>query len=71
MSDKQAEIQPSASLLVGVSEAGRLIGVKRTLVYSLLRQGRLIHCKIGQRTLITRASIEQLIADGVSESRVR
>lgn len=68
MSIKQAEPAPCASILVDVREAGRLIGVKRTLVFSLLRQGQLVRCKIGHRTLITRASIEQLVTNGVNQS---
>jgi excisionase family DNA binding protein len=50
-------------ILVDIPETCRLIGCKRTLIYELLNAGRLARCKIGRRTLVTRASIERFVQD--------
>jgi hypothetical protein len=49
-------------LAVSVPEFGRLIGVKLTKAWSLLRDGEVDCLHIGRRTVVTMASIEEFIA---------
>jgi hypothetical protein len=48
-------------ILVPVSGMCRLIGVKRTKAFALIREKRVDSIKLGSRRLITVSSIEQLI----------
>lgn len=48
-------------ILVPVSEFCRLIGVKRTTAFALIREKRVDSVKLGSRRLITVASIERLV----------
>ncbi len=48
-------------ILVPVSEFCRLIGVKRTTAFALIREKRVDSMKLGSRRLITVASIERLV----------
>lgn len=49
-------------LAVSVTEACEMIGIGRTKIYELIRDGRLKSVKVGRRTLLSVASIEALIA---------
>ena len=51
---------------VSVMEASRLLGIGRTKTYELLNSGTLRARKIGRRTVISTASIRELI-DGARE----
>jgi hypothetical protein len=42
--------------------AGRLIGCGKTMVFKLIREGRLEAVKLGSATIIPSASIERLIS---------
>ncbi len=53
------EIEP---LAVGISEAGRLIGIGRSSLYRELCAGRLQAIKAGKRTLLTMASLRAWLA---------
>ncbi|MGE3811689.1 MAG: helix-turn-helix domain-containing protein [Candidatus Nanopelagicales bacterium] len=44
------------------AEAAAVLGVGRSTVYVLIRAGDLPALKIGGRTLITRAALEELLA---------
>lgn len=55
-------------LAVSVADACRLIGIKRTLTFALLRDGVLIRVKVGRRTLVTMASIDRLLEEGSQTS---
>ncbi len=50
-------------LLVSVPEAGRILGVGRTSIYSLINDGKLDSRLIGRRRLVTTASIANLVTD--------
>lgn len=52
---------------VSVMEAARLLGIGRTKTYELLNSGDLRAFKIGRRTVISLASIRELI-DGPDRS---
>ena len=47
--------------LFSVGEAADYLRVSRTMVFKLLRQGRLTPTKIGTRTLISGAAIDRLL----------
>jgi excisionase family DNA binding protein len=51
----------SVPFLVDVKETGRLLGIKETKVYDLLRTRELPPVKIGRRTLIELAAIRDYI----------
>jgi excisionase family DNA binding protein len=48
-------------IFVSVEEAGKAIGLGRTTVYELLRDGRLRSITIGRRRLICARSLEALV----------
>jgi excisionase family DNA binding protein len=52
---------PDAPLAVNILRAARLLGVGRSTIYRLIKQGRLPIVKIGKRTLIERRAIVSLI----------
>lgn len=56
------------SLLVSVPEAARLLGVSRTTMYNLIDAGAVVKVKIGDRGLVTRASVEDYVDRLVAES---
>lgn len=45
-----------------VEEAARALGIGRSLVYDLIRSGRLRSFKVGSRRLIPAAAIDETIA---------
>ena len=49
------------TLLDPIPEAGRRLGVGRTTIYALIKDGDLKSVKIRNRHLVIRASINQLI----------
>jgi excisionase family DNA binding protein len=46
-----------------VEEAGRLLGISRTLAYQAARRGELPIIRIGKRYLVVRALLEQMLVD--------
>ena len=53
---------------VTITEAMRLLGIKRTSIYKLIAAKKLKFKKIGKRTLITFESIRQLAEEGDEEA---
>lgn len=51
-------------MLVSINDAAKLLGLGRSTIYRLLREGKLEFLKIGRRTLIPAASLEQLVSLG-------
>lgn len=51
------------TLTTSVNDAAKAIGVGRTSIYALIRDGRLETVKLGRRTLIKVSSIKRLIED--------
>jgi excisionase family DNA binding protein len=60
-------VVPARPLVLSIDECCNLIGVRRTTLYSLAREGRIRKIKIGRRSLITMDSIEALIRDAQTE----
>ena len=54
-------IEADDRLAVSIRETGRLIGVGRTSVYTLIKDGDIKSVKIRNRHLVIRASINELI----------
>ncbi len=48
-------------LAVSVNEATRILGIGRTSLYSMIRDGRIEALKLGRRTLIKTASLRRVI----------
>ena len=59
--DKPESGQPAGRLAYSVSEAARLTGLSRDLLYDQMRRGNLGYLKIGRRRLITRRHLEQFL----------
>ena len=57
------------ALVLSVRAACHLVGVKRTRMYAMIASGEVEACKHGRRTLITRRSLEALIARGVTSAQ--
>lgn len=56
-------------LAYSVSEAARLTGLSRDLLYDQMRQGNLDYIKVGRRRLITRQHLEQFLDIAPSTER--
>lgn len=50
-----------APLAISVEEACRLLGIRRTLGYRLVRSGELPSCRLGGRIVVPRRSLELLL----------
>ena len=59
--NSQKEIE-FGRLLFSVPEAAQHLRISRTMIFKLLRQGKLTPTKIGTRTLISGAAIDRLLA---------
>lgn len=57
------------ALLVTVSELCRLIGVKRTTAFALIKEGRVETVKLGAKRLVTVSSIERLVEQSLCASQ--
>jgi excisionase family DNA binding protein len=56
------QLDPAAGRLAySVSEAARITGLSRDLLYDQMRQGNLTSIKIGRRRVITRYHLEQFL----------
>ena len=55
--------------LFSVQEAAEYLRISRTMIFKLLREGKLTPTKIGTRTLISGAAIERLLADTAEQMR--
>lgn len=47
-------------LAVSINSAAKALGIGRSSIYSLIKEGKLEAIKIGRRTLLTTASIKRL-----------
>lgn len=51
------------SLTVTVIEAGKLLGISRSLAYEMARQGKLPTLRFGRRLVVPRQALEALIEE--------
>ena len=56
------QVVSNDALLVSMRRAGELLGVSRPSVYNLIAKGQLAEVRIGDRRMIVRSSIEDLVA---------
>lgn len=49
-----------APLAISINDTAKVLGVGRSSIYGLMKEGRLESIKIGRRTLLTTASINRL-----------
>jgi excisionase family DNA binding protein len=49
---------------MSVDDACRYIGLKRTKMYQMIKQGQVRAIKLGRRTLVTTASLDSLVFRG-------
>ena len=54
---------------IRVDETGAYLGVKRTKIFELLKQGRLTRVRVDGRTLITVESAERLMAESLAKGQ--
>lgn len=59
-----AESAAPAPTLLTVPETAELLRCGQTMVYQLLREGRLAGVKIGRRRLVRASAVQQFIAGG-------
>ncbi|MEW2385752.1 helix-turn-helix domain-containing protein [Micromonospora sp. NPDC047707] len=59
---------PITPRVLRVEEAARALGIGRSLVYDLIRSGRLRSFKVGSRRLIPAAAIDETIATLTKEA---
>lgn len=50
-------------ITTSVNDAARALGLGRTSIYALIREGRLETIKLGRRTLVKTESIRRLVAN--------
>ena len=50
-------------ITISINDAAKALGLGRTSIYVLIRQGRLDTVKFGRRTLIKMASIRQMLGE--------
>ena len=54
-------------MLFGIEQTCAALGVGKTTVFALLREGELCRVRIGRRTLVTIESIERLIETSLEQ----
>lgn len=61
MNAKKLITAPLERLSFGAQEAADILGVGRSTVFKLVREGHLQGCKIGKRRVFTRGELEGLL----------
>ena len=56
-------------LLVSIEEAAAVLGIRRTLLYELLRRGEIESVHVGRRRLIPRQALEDFVKRRRQESQ--
>jgi excisionase family DNA binding protein len=62
-----APLPPTVPFAVSITEAGRLMGISRALIYQLVAAGKLEVVKIGTRTVIRTDVIQRFLAVNAGE----
>jgi excisionase family DNA binding protein len=58
-------------LTTSVSEAAHVLGISRSLAYRAVRAGEIPSIRIGDRVLVPRKLLEQMVGDGWSPQEDR
>ena len=56
-------------LTITVEEAGKLLGISRSLAYTMVRTGKLRSLRIGRRFIVPKQAIDELLRPPVSQSK--
>ena len=59
-------MKPNDRVLVDTKTACKLLSIKRTLLFQCLRDGTLVRCKAGGKTLVTMESINSFSKRGAA-----
>jgi excisionase family DNA binding protein len=59
------------NLSLSIADAARRLGVGRSTLYALFRDGRLTPLKIGRRTVVAASDLERFVADLASAAKAR
>ncbi len=59
----------NGTLSVSIAEAARRLGVGRSTLYALFRDGRLTPLKIGRRTVVAASDLDRFVADLAAKAR--
>lgn len=54
------------TIATSVNDAAKALGLGRTSIYQLIREGKLEAIKLGRRTLVKAASIRKLVDDATA-----
>ncbi len=63
---KVIDLPPGAKLAYTVDEAGPAIGVSRTTVFEMIREGAVVAKKVRGRTVISREELQRVIDEAPS-----
>ena len=61
-------MQEHTTLASTIPDTCRRLGIGRTLVYALIKQGKLRPIKLGTRTLIPESELQRLITEQLAQS---
>jgi len=61
-------MQEHTTLASTIPDTCRRLGIGRTLVYDLIKQGKLRPIKLGTRTLIPESELQRLITDQLEKA---
>ena len=57
-------------LSVSIDDCCKIIGVRKTTLYKLAKEGKLHRIKVGRRSLITMESVEALITKAANDGGI-
>lgn len=63
-------MQEHTTLASTIPDTCRRLGIGRTLVYDLLKQGKLRSIKLGSRTLIPEIELQRLVAEQLTQGAI-
>lgn len=63
MKKQPLELEPAQRAALSVPEFAALLGLSRSMAYSLVESGRIRSLWVGRRILVPRAAIDDLVAE--------
>jgi excisionase family DNA binding protein len=67
----ERKVTPNMNTPMAMSprDAARAIGISRSTLYRLIKQGRIRTVKLGRRTLVPTSALAELISEDLSDSK--